>query len=69
MLLNIYNRSWDDELLKALNVPRSVLPEVNSSSEVYGENTGRAYLEVSLNEPLSTRRAPSDPLIREYEPR
>jgi glycerol kinase len=40
MLLNIYTRSWDDELLKALNVPRSVLPEVKSSSEVYGESTG-----------------------------
>ena len=40
MLLNIYNQSWDDELLKALNVPRSVLPEVKSSSEVYGESTG-----------------------------
>jgi glycerol kinase len=40
MLLNIYTRSWDDELLKALNVPRSVLPEVKASSEVYGESTG-----------------------------
>lgn len=40
MLLNIYTRSWDDELLKALNVPRSVLPEVKASSEVYGECTG-----------------------------
>jgi glycerol kinase len=40
MLLNIYDRSWDDELLKALNVPRSMLPEVKSSSEVYGESTG-----------------------------
>jgi glycerol kinase len=40
MLLNIYTRSWDDELLKALNVPRSVLPQVKSSSEVYGESTG-----------------------------
>jgi glycerol kinase len=40
MLFNIYDRSWDDELLKALNVPRSVLPEVKSSSEVYGESTG-----------------------------
>jgi glycerol kinase len=40
MLFNIYDRSWDDELLKALNVPRSVLPEVKASSEVYGECTG-----------------------------
>ena len=40
MLLNIYTREWDDELLKALNVPRSVLPQVKASSEVYGESTG-----------------------------
>ena len=40
MLFNIYTRAWDDELLKALNVPRSLLPEVKASSEVYGESTG-----------------------------
>src|SRR5580704_4237950 len=34
MLFNIYTRAWDDELLKALNVPRSMLPEVKASSEV-----------------------------------
>ena len=28
---------WDDELLKLLDVPRAMLPEVRSSSEVYGE--------------------------------
>jgi glycerol kinase len=39
MLLNIHTRSWDDELLKHLGVPRSMLPEVKSSSEVYGETT------------------------------
>jgi glycerol kinase len=40
MFLNIHTRDWDDELLKMLNVPRSVLPQVKSSSEVYGESTG-----------------------------
>jgi glycerol kinase len=40
MFLNIHTRDWDDELLKVLNVPRSVLPHVKSSSEVYGESTG-----------------------------
>jgi len=30
---------WDDELLNLLGVPRSVLPEVRPSSEVYGETT------------------------------
>jgi glycerol kinase len=36
MLLNISSCQWDDELLKLLNVPRSILPEVRASSEVYG---------------------------------
>jgi glycerol kinase len=40
MLFNIRTREWDDELLKALHVPRSMLPTVKSSSEVYGETTG-----------------------------
>src|SRR6266849_2664536 len=37
MLLNIKTGEWDDELLDLFDVPRSVLPEVRSSSEVYGE--------------------------------
>jgi glycerol kinase len=37
MLYNIHTRRWDDELLKLLGVPRSMLPEVKASSEVYGE--------------------------------
>jgi glycerol kinase len=39
MLFNIHRRDWDDELLKALHVPRSILPAAKSSSEVYGEAT------------------------------
>src|SRR5436190_2864321 len=39
MLFNIHTGEWDDELLKLFGVPRSVLPEVRSSSEVYGETT------------------------------
>jgi glycerol kinase len=37
MLLNLQTGAWDDELLGLLDVPREVLPEVRSSSEVYGE--------------------------------
>lgn len=37
MLYNIHTHRWDDELLKLLNIPPSLLPEVRSSSEVYGE--------------------------------
>ncbi len=36
MLFNIHTLEWDQELLQLLDVPASVLPEVRSSSEVYG---------------------------------
>src|SRR5919204_5453490 len=36
MLYDIGKGDWDDELLKIFGVPRSMLPEVRSSSEVYG---------------------------------
>jgi glycerol kinase len=39
MLFDIVKGRWDDELLKIFGVPRSMLPEVRSSSEVYGETT------------------------------
>ena len=38
MLYNLRG-GWDDELLKVLGVPRALLPEVRSSSEVYAETT------------------------------
>ena len=37
MLYNIKKLDWDAELLEIFNIPRSVLPEVRSSSEIYGE--------------------------------
>ena len=36
MLFNINTLEWDPELLALLDVPRSMMPEVKSSSEVYG---------------------------------
>ena len=39
MLFNIRTGDWDDELLKIFGVPRAMLPEVRSSSEVYGHTT------------------------------
>jgi len=41
MLYNIHTLSWDDELLAQFNIPKSMLPEVKSSSEVYGETAGK----------------------------
>ena len=37
MLFNIHSLTWDEELLKLFDIPSSMLPEVKSSSEVYGE--------------------------------
>jgi glycerol kinase len=39
MLYDISKGKWDDELLDLFGVPRSMLPEVRSSSEVYGVTT------------------------------
>ena len=39
MLYDISKGDWDDELLEIFGVPRSMLPDVRSSSEVYGETS------------------------------
>lgn len=39
LLFNIHTLEWDTELLELLNIPQSILPEVRSSSEVYGQAT------------------------------
>lgn len=36
MLFNIHTLKWDEEILKLLNIPKAMLPEVKSSSELYG---------------------------------
>jgi len=41
MLFNIHTLKWDEELLKLMNIPANILPEVRSSSEVYGETSGQ----------------------------
>jgi len=37
LLFNLRTLDWDDELLRLLNLPRAMLPDILSSSEVYGE--------------------------------
>ena len=39
LLMNLQTCDWDDEMLALLHVPRAVLPEIRSSSEVFGECT------------------------------
>ncbi|MEI3155815.1 MAG: glycerol kinase GlpK [Odoribacter sp.] len=39
MLFNIHKLEWDEELLALFDIPGSMMPEVKSSSEVYGYTT------------------------------
>jgi len=36
MLMNLKSLQWDEEILKVMGIPRAMLPEIKSSSEVYG---------------------------------
>lgn len=45
LLFNIHTGQWDEEILRLLRIPASLLPEVRSSSEVYGEVTTTLGLE------------------------
>lgn len=36
MLCNIHSGEWDEKMLEILDIPRNILPEIKSSSEIYG---------------------------------
>ena len=38
MLMNLKTLDWDQELLDIFEIPRDILPEIRSSSEVYGKS-------------------------------
>jgi glycerol kinase len=40
MMMDLQTLDWDDDILKTLDVPRAMLPEVRASSEVYAEAKG-----------------------------
>jgi glycerol kinase len=40
MLMNLQTLDWDPEILRAMDVPRAVLPAIKASSEVYGTAVG-----------------------------
>ena len=37
LLMNLKTLDWDEDILKTLGIPRAILPEIKSSSEIYGE--------------------------------
>jgi glycerol kinase len=43
MLYNIRQRRWDDDLLRLLNLPRALLPEVRPNSQLYGETESSIF--------------------------
>jgi len=43
LIFNIHSLDWDDELLRVLDIPRAMLPEVRPSSEVYGETADELF--------------------------
>jgi glycerol kinase len=40
MLCNIHTLQWDEELLNLLHIPKNMLPEIKSSSEIFGYTSG-----------------------------
>jgi glycerol kinase len=56
-LLNLKTLDWDDELLRAFEIPRGVLPQVRSSSEVYGTVADGAAKGISIAGILGDQQA------------
>lgn len=43
MIYNIKELKWDEKLLKELDIPKSILPEVKESSEIYGHTDSHTF--------------------------
>ena len=48
MLMNLKTLDWDDEILNELGIPRAMLPEIKSSSEIYGYVNAQGGGSISL---------------------
>jgi glycerol kinase len=48
MIFNIHTLEWDRELLKIFDIPESMLPEVRTSSEIYGTTAGHFSTEIPI---------------------
>jgi glycerol kinase len=56
-LLNLKTLDWDEKLLTAFEIPRAVLPQVRSSSEVYGETAFSTIAGVPISGILGDQQA------------
>ena len=63
LLMNLHTLDWDKEILELLDIPRAMLPQIRSSSEIYGTiSAGRVGGGVSMREErYSTTAAVSRP--------
>ena len=52
MLMDLSTLDWDDEILNVLDIPRAMLPEIKSSSEIYG-SVGMGNCPSLQNVPIS----------------
>ncbi len=57
LLMDLATLDWDEELLSAIGVPRSMLPEIRSSSQVYGDATLDAVKGVPVAGDLGDQQA------------
>jgi glycerol kinase len=48
MLYNIHTLEWDNDLLEIFGIPESMLPEVRSSSDIYGQTVGQFSSEIPV---------------------
>jgi len=58
MLYNINNNKWDKEILKKLNIPRKILPEVKNSADNFGKTDKKITgVEISISAVLGDQQA------------
>ncbi|WP_440677152.1 glycerol kinase GlpK [Candidatus Pelagibacter sp. HIMB1587] len=58
MLYNINNNKWDKEILKKLNIPQKILPEVKNSADNFGKTDKKITgVEISISAVLGDQQA------------
>ncbi|MFI0216458.1 glycerol kinase GlpK [Streptomyces lydicus] len=57
MLMNLHNLQWDQKILTSMEIPATVLPEIRSSAEVYGEAAGGVLAGVPVASALGDQQA------------
>ena len=58
MMFNINTNKWDDEILKKLNIPKSILPSVKNSADDFGKTSKKIIgEEISINAVLGDQQA------------